>query len=139
MSTAQNIENIPNKDLSKIAAKGSAKIKYSIHSIAEEDSKSSSSRSSVKSSDDLTYVFSKKDRPSKKRSSYLKKSKLNSNPTSSGSIPSDSSRIMTSFRKPKKYTEGAISVFSEIKEKMKKEKKRRRINSMTISLTKLSD
>jgi len=69
-SMIQYEENIPNKDLSKTNPKTIQKIKYSIHSIIEEDSKSSSSASSVKSSDDLTFRFTSKEKTLRKHSSF---------------------------------------------------------------------
>jgi len=69
---AQDPEDLESKELASSKFRIPPKIKYSIHSIIEEEkSKSSSSTSSVKSSDDLAFYFNNHPNPNKrKRSSF---------------------------------------------------------------------
>ena len=140
-STINNETNIPNKDLSTITNTRIQKIKYSIHSITEEESRSSSSTTSVKSSDDLTYLFAKPTKshksPRRKRSSFYTKSLKLSAPTNTDSNYSDSSKQIPSMNKVKKYTEGNINPLNEYQDKSLKGIRKRRMNSMCLSLNKL--
>jgi hypothetical protein len=137
-STLENEHNIPNKEMSTFTPSASVKMKYSIHSIVEEDSKSSSSTSSVKSSDDLTYFYNRRDKKLRKRSSFYTKSLKSSGVSGSDSFNSISSKRASHVTKIKKYTEGAINPLNDIKETINKEGRNKRLNSMGISMAKLT-
>jgi hypothetical protein len=111
------------------------KIKYSISIIEEEKSKSSSSNSSYKSSDDFTIKYSSK--RIYKMSSFSGTSKNWSSPTEKNPTSSSGSNKKLKSFKTKKYTEGEISPFYDVVEKTKSSKKRKRINSVTMILKKL--
>lgn len=119
----------------KLDLKPVSKVKYTICSIQEVE-KSSSSTSSIKSSDDLTYKYSTRSKKFKK-SSFSNSSMLHksSEITSEFSSSRSSTKRLRSF-KVKKYTEGHITPLFESVEKLKP-KKTRRLNSMSMVLQNL--
>jgi len=134
-SMMNNDDDDSSKEMAKETLKILPKIKYSIHSIAEEEnqkSKSSSSTSSYKSSDDFTILFCTRTKKAKMSSISNKWS----SPTQvDQSSSSGSSKRLRSF-KTKKYTEGPVNPFYDLPGKVKSVK-RRRMSSISLILKKL--
>ncbi|CAI2363396.1 unnamed protein product [Moneuplotes crassus] len=128
-------EDLPSSDFNK-----PTKIRYSIHSIIEEEkSKSSSSTSSVKSSDDLTFYFNMNPNSLKrKKSSFCTMTSVASQAQESESgekTPGSTKRLP--FFKIKKYTDSHLNFIGETPDKSISGKKRLRRKSMAIILKNL--
>lgn len=138
--TQSLLENEDEKksELTETVLKVVPKIKYSIHSIIEEErSRTSSSASSLRSSDDFTFLYNK--RPSvKKKSSFCNFSMRLSISSMNVTNSSGESNIKTKTYNMKKYTEGLISpIYDFLDNKYKSRKKLKRGSSMNISMSPL--
>lgn len=132
-------EDEKKSELAESVLKIVPKIKYSIHSIIEEEkSRSSSSASSAKSSDDLTFLYSSKPNKRKKSSFCNFSMKLSISSMKGTNSSSGDSSIKAKNYKVKKYTEGLINPFYDFSDiKFKSRKKLKRGSSMNITMNSL--